>query len=227
MKISLVIPLFNNEKTLVQELHACEKIMKEMCSAYEIIVSDDKSTDNSAPLLKKHFYKRKPFKILFNKKNLGIAKNIHQLYNKAKYPYIVLFSVDGDWETKDIKKLLLATKRSNADIVIGKRTYTSYSLYRKIISFSYNLLSFVMFQVHTFDAGSIKIFRRELFQKTPIISKSVFFEAEFIIRTAKHGAKIIDIPVTFKKSGDNLALGGKIPLVIASFADLIRLRLTF
>src|SRR5258706_528423 len=118
---SLVIPLFNNEKTLVSQLMKCETIMKNMCKDYEIIVCDDKSTDSSSSLLKKYFSKNPKFKLLFHQKNQGIAKTIKSLYKKAKFTYIVLFSVDGDWNPKDIKRLLLYAEKNNADIVIGKR----------------------------------------------------------------------------------------------------------
>lgn len=225
MDASLVIPVFNNEKTLIAQLKKCEGIMRRIVLHYEIIVCDDNSTDDSAFFLKKYFSNNQSFRLLFNKKNQGIAKNILGLYKKAKYQYIVLFSADGDWNPKDIERLLLFVYKHKQDIVIGKRLYMQYSLYRKIVSFFYNFLSYIIFQVKTFDAGSIKVFRRELFQQTQLISKSVFFEAEFIIRTAKKGGKVTSIPVNFTKFGMQKSKGGNFTLVISSLWDLINLRL--
>lgn len=227
MKInaSLVVPLFNNEKTLVSQLKKCEAIMKDICKNYEIIVCDDKSTDSSSKLLKKYFIKKSEFKLFFHEKNQGIAKTIKSLYKKAKYPYVVLFSVDGDWEPNDIKRLLLYREKNHADIVIGKRTYKNYSSYRKLISFLYNLLPQLLFNINTVDAGSIKVIKRELIYATPIISKSVFFEAEFIIRNSKKNKKILSLPITFKKQKESKGLGGKFNLVLSSIKDLIKLRL--
>src|SRR5438105_7325696 len=92
IEASLVIPIFNNEKTLVPQLKRCEQILKKLCEKYEIIVSDDRSTDLSSSLLRKYFFKNAHFKLVFHEKNQGIAKTIRSLYKRAKYKYIILFS---------------------------------------------------------------------------------------------------------------------------------------
>src|SRR5258708_17726966 len=218
---SLVIPIYNNEKTLVSQLKQAEKILKKICSRYEIIICDDKSTDSSQLLLKKHFSNKPNIKLIFHSKNHGIAKTIYSLYKKAQYSYIVLFSVDGDWNPKDIGKLLKCAFLTGADITIGKRKIEEYSFYRKILSFFYNYLPVVFFQVNTIDAGSIKVIKRELIQNTPIISKSVFFEAELIIRASKNDKKIRSLPIYFKMPINKKSSGGKISLVISSLRDII------
>ena len=225
MKVSLVIPLFNNEKTAIAQLDTCNNILKKICDEYEIIVCEDKSTDSSAKLLKDNFQKNKNFSLIFHRQNLGIAKTIRELYKKAHYDYVVLFSVDGDWNPQDIQRLLRAAKKKHADIVIGKRTYTEYSLYRKIISFFYNFLPLLLFQIQTIDAGSIKVIKKEIIQKTPIISKGVFSDAEIIIRTIKKGKRVISIPIHFSKKENEKGSGGKMLLVLQSLRDLFLLRL--
>lgn len=225
MKASLVIPLFNNERTAISQLKKCESILKKLCSQYEIIVCDDKSTDTSAKLLKENFKKNKTFSLIFHKQNQGIAKTVRELYKKATYDYVVLFSVDGDWNPKDIETLLKTAKKEKADIVIGKRTYTDYSLYRKFISFFYNFLPLLFFQVKTIDAGSIKVIKREVIQNTPIVSKGVFSDAEIIIRTIKSGRIVTSIPIHFSKKDHGKGSGAKIVLVLQSLRDLCQLRI--
>lgn len=221
---SLIVPLYNNEQTIIQELIECQKILKKICQKYEIIVCDDKSTDSSAIILKKTFSKDKNFKLLFNIKNLGIAGNIRKLYKAAKYEYVVLFSADGEWNPKDIERMLRYIKSSNADIVIGKRSKEVYSMYRKIISFFYNFLPIIFFNVHTEDAGSIKVIKKEVLDETPVISTSVFSEAEIIIRAKKNGKIILSIPISFKSKIGKKS-GGKISLAMKSLIDLFYLRL--
>lgn len=225
MNASLVIPLFNNEKTARKQLQHCQRIMESTCERYEIIVCDDKSIDGSAALLKNIFGKDKHFRLIFHKQNQGIARTLKELYHKAKYPYIALFSVDGDWNPQDVKKLLLTAQKEHADIVIGKRTYQHYSFYRKSVSFFYNFLPLVLFGVKTIDAGSIKVIKREVIHDIPSISKNVFFEAEMIIRTRRLGKKVISVPIQFTKRDKNKGIGAKITWVIASIIDLITLRI--
>ncbi len=222
---SLVIPVFNNGDTLVEQIKECEEIISKIISNYEIIICDDKSTDNSAHLLRKHFQNKSHFNIIFHSKNKGIAKTIRELYSKAKLDNIVLFSVDGCWNPKDIEKLLLQAIESKSDIVIGKRNKSQYSMYRKIISFFYNTLPIIFFGVKTTDAGSIKVIRKKIFDSTKLVSKSVFFEAEIIIKAKKNGKVIESVPIHFKKHKNKKGSGGKINLVASSLRDIFILRL--
>lgn len=223
--VSLVIPLYNNEKTLKGQLKKCNDVLNTLCKKYEIIICEDGSTDNSKKLLEEKFQKE-PFKLIVHNKNLGIARTTRELYKKARYDYVLLFSVDGDWNTLDIKKLLLFLKKTKSNIVIGKRNHANFTFYRKIISISYNVLCYLFFQVKTEDAGSIKVMSNKILKNTTLTSKSVFSDAEIIIRASKKGHKINSTPVYFKKREKKSGSGGKASLVIASFVDLIKLRFT-
>lgn len=223
--ISLVIPIYNNETTAINQIKQCEKQLKTITNSYEILLCDDKSTDNTLFLLKENFKTNKKIHIITHTVNKGIAKTIYSLYKQAKKNYIFLFSVDGDWYPSDIPKLVMVAIKNNADMVIGKRNINTYNSYRKFISFSYNFLSSFLFGVNTYDAGSIKIIKKILIKDIEIISKSVFFEAELIIKAYKLGYNIIAYPVRFEKRRKQ-GSGGKLVLVIQSFFDLIKLRIT-
>lgn len=222
--VSLVIPVYNNEKTLISQLKACEDVLKKNTDKFEIITSDDKSTDGSAKLLIENFGNNKNFLLVFNKNNLGIAKNIKKLYSLARHKYICLYSADGDWDPNDIKKLITHAHKNKLAIIIGKRNKETYSSYRKIVSYFYNLLPRLIFGIDAIDAGSIKAFERSLYKSLPNFSSSVFFETEFIIRAIKRGKKIGYVPISFKKQKINKGFGGKISYVLSSLKDLIILR---
>lgn len=224
ISISLVVPVFNNEKTLVDQLKECEAILNKITDKFEIIAADDKSTDNSALVLKENFKNNKNFILIFNRHNLGIAKNLIKLYSLARYSYICLFSADGDWNPQDIKKMILHANKNKLDIVIGKRNKDTYSAYRKTVSYFYNLLPKIIFGIDAIDAGSIKVFDRLTYKSIPITSTSVFFETEFIIRALKKNKKIGHVPISFKKQKIHKGFGGKISYVLSSLKDLIILR---
>ena len=225
--ISFVIPLYNNEKTLVHELKACLSILKKHVFRYEVIVCNDGSTDSSVRLLKQNFNQDPYVRILHHQKNLGIAPTLRHLYGEAKFDYIFLYSVDGDWKTEDIVRMLSVLEKTRADIIIGVRSQTNYTTYRKIVSFFYNLLPWLLFGAKTYDAGSIKIIKKSLFDSIKLSSKSVFFEAELIIKAAKQGANIATVKnIHYHKRNPKRGRGGKLTSVVQSFSDMIRLRLT-
>lgn len=223
--LSLIIPLYNNASTAVKQIQQAEKILRTYASTYEIILCDDKSTDMTKFVLEKAFANNKYIHYIFHKTNQGIAKSIRELYDKARYDYIILYSVDGDWEPDDIETMLKKAFESNADIVIGKRNNTNYTRYRKCISFLYNFLPYLFFGVRTYDAGSIKILRKAVLDKITIISESVFFEAEVIIKTQKMGYLVTTAPVHYYKEEQGSGKGGQLRSVFASFIDIIKLRI--
>lgn len=224
INVSLTIPVYNNQKTLIPQLNQCAKVLNGRYKKYEIIVCDDNSKDKTPQLLKKHFFKKR-FKLIFHDKNWGVTKTIYSLYKLAKYEYIVIFSVDGSWNPNDIPKLLDLAYEKKMDIVVGLRKEKNYSIYRKIISWIYNFLPRIFFSVNTYDAGSIKVVKRSVFKEIKLISKSIFFEAELIIKASKKGYKILSHPVDHYKSLGKSSSGGKVTLVLNAMFDVLRLKI--
>lgn len=222
--VSLVIPVFNNEKTLTPQLQLCQKIMEKTCSTYEILISNDASSDSTKEKLEP-FAKQKNVRIFHQKKNLGIAENLKFLYKKAQYPYVLLFSVDGDWDVNDLMSLIKTVKTTNSDIVIGKREVKDYPLSRKLISYVYNVLPVLLFNIKIYDIGSIKIFKKEIFLKNTLRATSVAFEAEMLIKAIRNGYTFTTIPVVHKKHRDNKKSGVNAILVLNSLSDLLQLRM--
>jgi len=226
LSISLVVPAYNNAATLAPQLTHCRAILTTLSPLFEILVCNDGSTDGTARILD-NLQKRFPeLRILTHLVNLGIAPTIRELYQKARNDYIVLYSADGDWDPNDVGRLVAAAQKMQAAIVIGKRKNKHYTLYRTLVSLFYNVLPAILFGIRTHDAGSIKVIRRDVVQSIPLQSKSVFFEAELILRATARGYAVTTIPVSFKKIVKASGLGGKIPWVFASLRDMLQLRLS-
>lgn len=223
LSISLVIPTYNDERTITKQLLACEKILQKYCIDYEIIVADDDSADKTRVLLK-YFINNKKYRIIFNKKNLGITKNVRQLYFLAKKDFIFFYSADGDWQTEDVENIIQKQIEDNADIVIGKRKKKiGYTPYRHVISFFHKLFPLIFFRVNTIDPGGIKLVRKELAQ-IDLVSTGQFFEAEMIIRAKRNGYKVSWCPVVYKKIYYGSGYGGGLSSAIHSVWDILKLR---
>lgn len=227
INISLVVPVYNSERTSKNQLEKCVKILEKYSKKFEILIADDASTDNTYDVLVQNFSKDKRIKIIKNLKNLGIAGNIQKLYKLAKNDYIIFYSIDGDWNPIDLEKLIINVLINDSDITIGlRKNKGGYSTYRKILSNFHNKLPKILFGVETHDAGSIKIIKKSIFKKYKIKSKSVFFDAEFIIRATKDNRKISTIPVNYKKPINTKGAAGKISVVMPSLRDIISLKLS-
>lgn len=222
--VSVVSPVYNNAVVMTPIIKGILSILSKTCTTYELLLIDDGSTDESSRILKRDIAKLPHIRIIYHTKNEGTAKTYRELYKKATYEGIVLFSLDGEWNVQDIQSLIKASEHN--DIVIGKRRKKNYPPGRKLLSFVYNLLNESVFGVQTFDAGSIKFIRKDIITSIPVISHGVFDEAERIIRAQKKGYTITSIPVDHFGSQKKRGLLSRLPLVIEAVVDCIRVRMS-
>ena len=100
-KISIIIPIYNEEKFIDKLLLSIKKIKLIKHFKKEIICINDGSTDNSLKILKKH----KDIKII-NQNNFGKGHAVQQGIKKAKGKYIIIQDSDLEYDPRDINKLL-------------------------------------------------------------------------------------------------------------------------
>jgi len=123
MKISIIIPAFNEEKaiesTIKQSLEEKQKIMQETpVKEVEIIVVNDASTDSTKELLKRFIPE---IRIISHTKNKGYGAAIKTGINNSDSDLIAFYDADGTYPINKTKDLIQNMLSSNADIVIGAR----------------------------------------------------------------------------------------------------------
>lgn len=115
IKISVMVPVYNTSKYLVQCL---ESILKQSLKEIEIICVNDGSTDNSLEILEKYAEKDKRI-IIVNKLNGGLTSARNAALEKAKGEYCINIDSD-DWIEQDyLKTLYEKAKKDKLDIVIS------------------------------------------------------------------------------------------------------------
>ena len=98
-KVSVIIPLYNEEKYIT----ACvESVINQTYKNLEIIIVDDKSTDNSLKIVKN--IKDKRIKIISLKKNAGVANARNKGVEAATGDYICFLDSDDFWDKTKIEK---------------------------------------------------------------------------------------------------------------------------
>ena len=105
-KITIVMPVYNNMSYIKQ---AIKSVIKQNFKNWEMIISDDQSTDGSIEFLKK--IKHKKIKIFFQKKNLGIYGNLKFLNSKAKTSIIKILCADDYLISNNLENIYLFMKK--------------------------------------------------------------------------------------------------------------------
>jgi glycosyltransferase involved in cell wall biosynthesis len=118
MKLSIIIPVYNEEKTIIEIL---DRVKKEVIPGVEkeIIVVDDGSTDTTGQKLKN--IKDNDFKIIFHEKNGGKGSAVRTGIENSTGDYIIIQDADLEYHPKFIKDLLKPILEKKAEVVYGTR----------------------------------------------------------------------------------------------------------
>lgn len=96
IKVSVLMLAFNHEKYCIQ---AIESVLNQKVNfAYEILITDDASTDKTAKIIDKAYCKNEKVKLFRRKKNVGGTRNAYFLRKKAKGKYLIVLECDDYWK---------------------------------------------------------------------------------------------------------------------------------
>jgi glycosyltransferase involved in cell wall biosynthesis len=217
--ITLCIPAFNEETTIEPVIRDALTALKQTSLPGEILVVDDCSTDRTWDILC-HIQKTMPdLQLRRHRENKGIALTFAELYQWAKKDLVFLNSADGQWKMSTLLELLPMAEQY--DIIVALRREKHYGRGRQFVSWLFNALPPLFFATPTYDAGSVKLVRRAVYD-IPLISSGVFGEAERIIRAQRRGFRIGVKEIEHYPRRGGKASGAKLSLIIEAALDMLR-----
>jgi glycosyltransferase involved in cell wall biosynthesis len=191
--VSICFPVYNEGQTLRSVLDDARALLAGSDIDYEILICDDGSTDETPLIIRERACGDSRIRAWRHEQNQGIFATFEDLYARATKEFVFLNSTDEQWDTRILFDLLPLT--ASADIVIASRRNKHYPPVRRLVSWVFNVVPGLLFGVSTYDAGAVKLVRREIITRCSLISRSPFSEAERLIRAARLGYRIVEYPV--------------------------------
>jgi glycosyltransferase involved in cell wall biosynthesis len=199
MKLSVIIPCYNEENTLNRIL---DKVLNENSIEKEIIVIDDFSTDNSRKILE-NYNKKNKIKLVFNPKNRGKGYSIRQGLALASGDIILIQDADLEYSPDDYRRLINPILNDNADVVYGSRfiggqetrvLYFWHTLGNKFLT----LLSNMCTNLNLTDMECCyKVFKKDIIKDINLKEDRFGFEPEITAKISKKNLKIYEIGVKY------------------------------
>lgn len=197
MKLSIIIPVFN-------EKHTIQKIIKKVRGLdlkKEIIVVDDHSTDGTKEILK-NYPQDEEVKVFFHKKNKGKGSAIRTALPYVKGEVVVIQDADLEYEPENLLNLLKPILENKAEVVYGSRildphnekSYLRYFLGGKFLTFLANLLYNAKL---TDESTCYKMFRAEILKDLDLKCKRFEFCPEVTAKVRKRGVQIFEVPISY------------------------------
>ncbi len=212
MRISLCIPMFNEAKIIESTAKELSDYMEKNFAegSYEIIFSDDGSTDSSAELVRE--LKFPNVKIVGYEKNRGKGSAVRNAVLASSGDIVMFTDADLAYGTEIVKTMVEALEgNSEASLAIGSRNltgdgYSGYTFMRKVASRAYiKVLSIVGGFKLTDSQCGCKAYRgdaaRRIFAKCKV--DGFAFDFETILRAQKESLKIIEVPVKIVNHRDS------------------------
>lgn len=218
--VSLCFPAYNEELTVAGVILEADQLMSASGYDYEIIVCDDGSQDRTGEIIDRLATELSRIRVIRHKKNTGIQSTFEELYGESSKDFVFLNSTDGQWDTRIVLEMLPMTDRW--DIIVASRKRKPYTKVRLFISWVYNTMPLILFGVKTYDAGAVKLVRKEIINKIRLISKSPFGEAERMIRAARAGYRVTEYPVEVRARKTGHSHGVRWGLLVQSIVDIFR-----
>jgi glycosyltransferase involved in cell wall biosynthesis len=116
-KITFLIPVFNEEKTIGKAIEIVLSLKK--IKNKEIIIIDNGSTDNSQAIIKN--FKNKSLKIIMRSNNLGYGATIKEAAKLATGKYMYIHFSDNEYDINPVFKMIRLAKKYDLDAVFGSR----------------------------------------------------------------------------------------------------------
>ncbi|MDP6138641.1 MAG: glycosyltransferase family 2 protein [Candidatus Woesearchaeota archaeon] len=203
LKLSVIIPAYNEEKTIATLIENVQKVTLKKSIKKEIIVVDDFSTDGTRKILLG--LKGSNLKIFFHQKNQGKGTAIRTGLKHVTGDIILIQDADLEYNPSEYGKLLRPIIEDNKNVVYGTRLeYIKHNVKNmNRLHFIGNL--FLTYITNLFYNTNItdmetgyKVFRKEVIDKIKLKAKRFDFEPEITAKILKKGYKICEVPITFK-----------------------------
>ena len=135
--ISIGLPCYNEKNNIEMVINSCLKfIKKNKIKNWELLLVDNKSTDNTTQIIHSliNKYKSSNIKLIKNKKNILYSGSANKIIQKSKFNLVCIMDSDNQYDINDLSKLYNFLSQKKLDLVIGKRVNRQDPISRKIIS---------------------------------------------------------------------------------------------
>ncbi len=210
MKLSVVIPVYNEVGTLAEVLRRVRAVPMDK----QIVVVDDFSSDGTRELLGSLQHDSDDLEVVYHDRNRGKGAALRSGFGRATGDAVIVQDADLEYDPQDYPRLIAPIAADRADVVFGSRfaggeshrvLYFWHSVGNKLLT----LLSNMFTNLNLTDMETCyKVFRRELLQSLELCEDGFGFEPEVTAKLAHRHCRVYEVGISY--AGRTYAEGKKI-----------------
>lgn len=200
MFISIIVPVYNEEKTILEVLRKLSNITKSKYSS-QIIVIDDGSNDGTSNILAEN--KNLIDKLITNEINKGKGYSVKKGLESSDGKYIIFQDADLEYDPEEFIKFFTIIEKFQPDLIIGSRfRYSEYTRSHNILNKFGNKLITLFFNIlynttFTDIYSCYACFRKDLLDVNSLQTRGFEQHAEILCKIVKKGKKFYEVPINF------------------------------
>jgi glycosyltransferase involved in cell wall biosynthesis len=193
--ITAAFPCYNDSGTIASIVIVADRTLRDLTDDYEIIVSNDASTDRSADILAELERHYPHLKVLTNTSNRGYGGNLRCLFAASTKDLIFYTDGDAQYDPSELS-ILYAHLTPQIDVVQGFKIERQDPMHRKIIGRVYHHFVRWWFGLHLRDVDcDFRLFRRHVLESFPLSSSSGCITVEMMTRIEQGKFRVREVPV--------------------------------
>ncbi len=216
VKLSIVVPVYNEEKTIKSILALVEESLEQLTSisSYELVLIDDCSTDNSKKILEEIVQQKESYTLLSQRVNAGKGAAIRAGIAQTTGDVVLIQDADLEYDPKDYEILVRPLAEGKADVVYGSRfkgevtrvLYFWHFMGNQFLTFLSNMFT----NLNLTDMETCyKAFRGDIIRNMILTSNRFGIEPEMTAKISKiKELRIYEVPISY--FGRTYAEGKKI-----------------
>ncbi len=219
--LSVFFPAYHDEDNIGKVTGTAVAVLEEMGCDYEVIIVHDGSPDRTGEVADELARRYPKVRVIHHEKNLGYGAALKTGFTNAKNEYVFYTDGDNQFDVREMKKFVPLVSLGLSDLVIGFRIRKQYTLYRKITSFTYNLVLQVLFDLPYRDVDcAFKLVPKSLIDRIDISSVDAFIDAELLIKAQRLGYSVTEIGVTHRPREAGVS-GVKTKVILGTIKEMI------
>ena len=203
MKLSVLMPVYNERKTLAEIVSRVLNQTINGIDSLELVIVDDASTDGSTEIIEQLAKIHQQIKAIFQKKNRGKGAAIREAIEAASGGIAIVQDADLEYDPNDFPVVLTPILQGGADVVYGSRfmikkgrrdLYSKHVLGNRFLTFLSNRFT----NLNLTDMETCyKAFRLQPLKTIPLRSDRFGIEPEITAKIAKRKLRFHEVPISY------------------------------